>query len=138
MNLNLVIGILRKLACEIDRVHTICGGGVAGALVWPKRVACSPEYGASLPNNIDLIGSTLSPATAAQGMAQADGGIFLAGFCLDSLAQSIIADAAGVAAIAIVSQSGPSRTSNISAIRKKAEYRKIRNAGRALLLMTRL
>ena len=68
-------------------------------------------------------------------MAQADGGIFLAGFCLDSLAQSIIADAAGVAAIAIaiaiaiVSQSGPSRTSNISAIRKKAEYRKIRNAG---------
>jgi hypothetical protein len=80
----------------------------------------------------------VSPATAAHGMAHADAGTFFKGASVDLLAQSIIAEAAGVAAIAIVSQRGPSRTSNISAIRKKAEHRTIRKAGRALLVMVRL
>ncbi|MDY0969128.1 hypothetical protein [Sphingomonas sp. CFBP9021] len=64
-------------------------------------------------------------------MAQADAGAFLMGAPADLLAQSIIADAAGGAAIAIVSQSGPSRISNITARTKNAMECNILGSGRA-------
>jgi hypothetical protein len=64
-------------------------------------------------------------------MAQADAGAVLMGAPADLLAQSIIAEAAGGAAIAIVSQSGPSRTSNITARAKNAMECNILESGRA-------
>lgn len=66
------------------------------------------------------------PATAAHGMAHAEAGILFEGALVDLLVQSIIAEVAGVAAIAIVPHSGPSRRNSISAIRKTAQYRAIR------------
>ena len=48
-------------------------------------------------------------------MAHAGGAFFLSGAWLGAFAQSIVADTTGVAAIAIVSQSGPSLTSIITA-----------------------
>jgi len=77
-------------------------------------------HGDSLEEGTSSICSKASPATAAHGIAQAETASFLLGEPVDSLAQSIIADVAGVAAIATVSQSGPSRTSNITARTKNA------------------
>jgi hypothetical protein len=63
-------------------------------------------------------------------MAQAEAGIFFSGVLSRVLAQSIGVDAAGVAAVAIVSQSGPSRTSIITARMTKVAMRTNRDSGR--------
>ena len=104
---------------------------MAGAYAMPKRPVCVAGQGDIREDGTRSICSTVSPATATHGMAQADAGTFLIGAPADLLAQSIIADAAGGAAIAIVSQSGPSRTSNITARTKNAMERNILENGRA-------
>jgi len=104
---------------------------VAGAYATPKRPVCGAGHGDRREDGTSSICSTVSPATATHGMAQADAGAFLTGAPADLLAQSIIADAAGGAAIAIVSQSGPSRTSNITARTKNAMECNILESGRA-------
>jgi len=103
---------------------------VAGAYAMPKRPVCGAGQGDRREEGTSSICSTVSPATATHGMAQADAGAFLTGAPADLLAQSIIADAAGGAAIAIVSQSGPSRTSNITARTKNAMECNILESGR--------
>ena len=103
---------------------------MAGAYAMPKRPVCGAGQGDRREDGTSPICSTVSPATATHGMAQADAGAFLMG-APDLLAQSIIADAAGGAAIAIVSQSGPSRTSNITARTKNAMECNILDSGRA-------
>jgi hypothetical protein len=104
---------------------------VAGAYAMPKRPVCGAGQGDRREEGTSSICSTVSPATATHGMAQADAGAFLTGAPADLLVQSIIADAAGGAAIAIVSQSGPSRTSNITAKTKNAMECNILGSGRA-------
>ena len=71
----------------------------------PKRPVCGAGQGDRREDGTSPICSRVSPATATHGMAQADAGAFLMGAPADLPAQSIIADAAGGAAIAIVSQS---------------------------------
>ncbi|GAA0659875.1 hypothetical protein GCM10009102_05420 [Sphingomonas insulae] len=88
---------------------------MAGALVSPSSPVWATGQGDSGANSIGSTCATVSPGIAAHGMAQAEGGIFLFGTWFGVFAQSIAADATGVAAIAIVSQSGPSRTSIITA-----------------------
>ena len=56
-------------------------------------------------------------------MEHARGAFFLSGALIGVVAQSSIAEADGVAAIAIVSQSGPSRTSIITAKTTSAAVR---------------
>lgn len=104
---------------------------MAGAYAMPKRPVCGAGQGERREDGTSPICSTVSPATATHGMAQADAGAFLTGAPADLLAQSIIADAGGGAAIAIVSQSGPSRTSNITARTKNAMECNILDSGRA-------
>lgn len=104
---------------------------MAGAYAMPKRPVCGAGQGDRREDGTSPICSTVSPATATHGMAQADAGAFLTGVPADLLVQSIIADAAGGAAIAIVSQSGPSRTSNITAKTKNAMECNILESGRA-------
>ena len=106
---------------------------MAGAYATPKRPVCGAGHGDRREDGTSSICSTVSPATATHGIAQADAGAFLMGAPADLLAQSIIADAAGGAAIAIaiVSQSGPSRTSNITARTKNAMECNILDSGRA-------
>ena len=104
---------------------------MAGAYAMPKRPVCGAGQGDRWEDGTSPICSTVSPATATHGRAQADAGAFLMGAPADLLAQSIIADAAGGAAIAIVSQGGPSRTSNITARTKNAMERNILENGRA-------
>ena len=104
---------------------------MAGAYATPKRLVCGAGHGDRREDGTSPTCSTVSPATATHGMAQADAGAFLMGAPADLLAQSIIADAAGGAAIAIVSQSGPSRTSNITARTKNAMECNILESGRA-------
>jgi len=111
---------------------------VAGAYAMPKRPVCGAGHGDRREDGTSSIYSTVSPATATHGMAQADAGAFLMGAPGDLLAQSIIADAAGGAAIAIVSQSGPSRTSNITARTTNAMERKILESGRTRRFMGRI
>ena len=96
-----------------------------------KRPGCGAGQGDRWEDGTSPICSTVSPATATHGMAQADAGAYLMGAPADLLAQSIIADAAGGAAIAMVSQSGPSRTSNITAKTKNAMECNILESGRA-------
>ena len=88
---------------------------MAGALVRPSRPEWATAQGESGTNGLGSICAIVSPGIAAQGMAQAEGGTFLAGTWPGVSAQSIAADAIGVAAIAIVSQSGPSLISIITA-----------------------
>jgi len=104
---------------------------VAGAYAMPKRPVCGAGQGDRREEGTSPICSTVSLATATHGMAQADAGAFLMGAPGALLAQSIIADAAGGAAIAIVSQSGPSRTSNITARTRNAIECNILESGRA-------
>ena len=104
---------------------------MAGAYAMPKRPVCGAGQGDRREDGASSICSTVSPATATHGMAQADAGTFLIGVPADLLAQSTIADAAGGAAIAIVSQSGPSRTSKITARTRNAIECNILESGRA-------
>jgi hypothetical protein len=104
----------------------------------PKRPVCGAGQGDRREEGTSPICSTVLPATATHGMAQADAGVFLMGAPADLLAQSIIADAAGGAAIAIVSQSGPSRTSNITARTKNAMKRSILEIGRTRRFIRRI
>jgi hypothetical protein len=97
----------------------------------PKRPVCGAGQGNRREDGTSSICSTVSPATATHGMAQADAGAFLTGAPADLLAQSAIADPAEGAAIAAVSQSGPSRTSNITARTKNAMECNILESGRA-------
>lgn len=99
---------------ESDRFQTVCGGGVAGALVKPNRPICATVQGDRGTNAIGSTWAIVSPETATHDIAHADSGSFVVGASFDALVQSIVADATGVAAISIVSQSGPSRTNSIT------------------------
>ncbi|WP_271300938.1 hypothetical protein [Sphingomonas sp. CV7422] len=102
---------------------------MAGALVSPSRPEWATAQGERGTNGIGSICAIVSPGIAAHGMAQAEGGIFLVGAWPGVSAQSIVADAIGVAAIAIVSHSGPSLTSIITARTTIAAVRAKRKNG---------
>ncbi|WP_141243869.1 hypothetical protein [Sphingomonas lenta] len=69
---------------------------------------------------------TTSPQAAMHDMAQAAGCIFLAGVSCGWSAHPGIAEATGLAAIAAVSQSGPSRTNSSAAKSNVASVRKLK------------
>jgi hypothetical protein len=108
---------LRNLRLRCEKAQIDRGGGVAGALTRPVSPAIFAGEGRSKPNSSKLEQTVVSPGMAAQGKAQVPSGVCFSEDLVGLLAQSIISDAAGVAAIAAVSQSGPSRTSS-SAIRR--------------------
>jgi hypothetical protein len=130
MSLNLVMIFSERYACVRSISHD-CGGGVAGALVGPNTPVCATVQGERGANAIGSTWMIVSPGTAAHGIAQADSGIFLARASIGVLAQSIVADVTGVAAIAIVSQSGPSLTNSIKARMTNAALRTSWNNRRA-------
>lgn len=77
------------------RFHTICEGGVAGALVKPNRPVCASVQGDRGTNAIGSTWAIVSPETATHDIAHADSGSFVVGASFGALAQSIVADATG-------------------------------------------
>ena len=115
---------------RVGKAQTDRGGGIAGEGTNPINPAALAAVGGSTANGGGSAPTIATPGMAAQGVAHAAGGTCLAGGRVGLLAQFIIGDATGMAAIAAVSQSGTSRTSSITASAASTKPRTIREVRR--------